>query len=391
MLTSNNEPWNRSIADRLSAIYTSMSFGKKIVMYIYEQADTSTFRYRDYNVMCASRKSDKWYADYFFSNSEEKTILETLKVCDIIVIVRVQWTFFIERLIAEAKVKNKIVLFDCDDLVFDLDSLPILMNTLGFYNNSYQPDYIKWFSYVSRIGLTASKCDGFITTNDYLGRIYKDKFNKDYKIIKNSLNNEQIEASEKALISKKRKMMYKDFTIGYFSGSPSHTNDFLQVAPEIARFLDTHENSQLQVVGFMDFPEFMKKYIDNGQIRFQPLVDFIHLQELMALVHVNIVPLVNNKFTNCKSELKFFEGAIVDTITVATPTFAYVKTIEHSVNGFLCNPGEWFDTLDKIYYKKIDCNRLVQSAHEYAINNFYGSKITSELDECYQYFTNNKR
>ena len=35
----------------------------------------------------------------------------------------------------------------------------------------------------------------------------------------------------------------------------------------------------------------------------------------------------NNKFTNCKSELKFFEAAIAETVTVASPTFNYKNAI----------------------------------------------------------------
>ncbi len=59
----------------------------------------------------------------------------------------------------------------------------------------------------------------------------------------------------------------------------------------------------------MEFPEEMQPFIEEGRITFAPFVDFVELQRLIAEVDVNIFPLVQNTFTNCKSQLKFFEAA----------------------------------------------------------------------------------
>ena len=56
-----------------------------------------------------------------------------------------------------------------------------------------------------------------------------------------------------------------------------------------------------------------------------PLQDFVNLQRLIGEVEINIVPLQDNAFTNCKSELKYFEAAIVETVTVATPTYTFSR------------------------------------------------------------------
>ena len=61
----------------------------------------------------------------------------------------------------------------------------------------------------------------------------------------------------------------------------------------------------------------------------------MNLQRLIAEVEINISPLQNNLFTNCKSELKYFEAAIAGTITVATPTYAFSRAIVDGENGFL--------------------------------------------------------
>jgi glycosyltransferase involved in cell wall biosynthesis len=72
-----------------------------------------------------------------------------------------------------------------------------------------------------------------------------------------------------------------------------------------------------------------------------PLQDFLNLQRLIAEVEVNIAPLQDNSFTNCKSELKFFEAAICGTPTLATPTFTFRNSIVDGKTGCLVPSHAW--------------------------------------------------
>ena len=75
--------------------------------------------------------------------------------------------------------------------------------------------------------------------------------------------------------------------------------------------------------------------------------DHVNLQRLIGSVEVNVVPLVENEFTNCKSELKYFEAAMVGTLTVASPSYTYSRSIEDGVTGFLAKPDQWEEKLDR--------------------------------------------
>ena len=46
-------------------------------------------------------------------------------------------------------------------------------------------------------------------------------------------------------------------------------------------------------------------------------------------------------FTNCKSELKYFEAAVVGTVTIASPTFTFARAIDDGKNGFIANSYDW--------------------------------------------------
>ena len=377
-------PWEKSFGSRVKAFYNIKRQNKKAALLLYQAADTSTFRYRCYNVVQALEDSKEWGAMYFFEK-EYAQVEELLDKADILVLTRVKWTLGLDWLVSKAKAKGIPVLFDVDDRVFDLNWLKTLTNTLAVdLDNETAYDF--WFAYIGRIQQAAALAEGFITTNDYLAKALSDKFGKPSQIIQNSLNREQLDVSQWLCEKKASAVQDGHFTIGYFSGTPSHINDFLEVYKELLSLLKKCPNIRLSVVGFMEFPPEMQPFISKGQITFTPLVDFVELQRLIASVDVNIVPLVNNTFTNCKSELKFFEAAVVDTVTVATPIHSYAAAIKDGQNGFLCEPGQWYSVLENLYLKKFDTKEICRCAREDTIQTYCGEMFLKRIENSYNFF-----
>jgi glycosyltransferase involved in cell wall biosynthesis len=62
-------------------------------------------------------------------------------------------------------------------------------------------------------------------------------------------------------------------------------------------------------------------------------------------VELNLVPLQDNAFTNCKSNLKYFEAGVTGTVTVASTTIPYCDAIEDGSNAFLARTQAWEETL----------------------------------------------
>lgn len=384
--TLNREPWIIPLADRCNEFLQAYKQNKKIALMLYEKADTSTFRYRCYNLYQWTKKSDDWQCIYFFLD-EAQTILEYLPKCTLFVIVRARWEHIVDQLIYRAKSLNKKVIFDVDDLIFDINYFNLVTNTLNVHFGS-ERDYEFWFACITRIGFTASKADGFTCTNAFLGERLQTLYGKPFQVIPNSLNEEQITVSEYYSKAKKAESRKYPFSIGYFSGTPSHINDFKVVYKELAQLLHDYPEMRLDVVGFMNFPAELNTYIQAGRITFQPLVDFIELQRLMAQVDVNVVPLVNNTFTNCKSELKFFEGAIVDTITLATPIYTYKNAILSGENGYLCKEGDWYSAIESIFKDLTLASKIAKKAHRDAIMNYSGDNFVHKIVTSYEHLIN---
>lgn len=383
-LPANREPWNIPLSERCGAVNLAVSQGKKVTAMLYHHADTSTFRYRCYNVYQITKKSEEWQCVYFFMD-ELDALQKVLPQCSILILARLQWEHSIDRIIAAAHSYGIPVLFDVDDLVWNTQCLRLVTNTLNVHFGG-EVDYNFWFSYISRMEFTASLADGFITTNDFLGSKLSEKFKKPYQVIQNALNEEQLLISKECAVQKAKQKYQKPFTIGYFSGTPSHINDFKMIYREIMQLLEDYPDMVLQVVGFMEFPEVMQPLIQKGKIKFTPLVDFMELQRLIAQVDVNIVPLVHNTFTNCKSELKFFEASIVDTVTVATPIYTYAHSIEDGKTGFLCRPGHWYDRIAYLYEHPEESQKMAKAAKEYCLNRYTGDFFLRQIQDAYNFF-----
>ncbi|MPM34189.1 hypothetical protein SDC9_80771 [bioreactor metagenome] len=383
-------PWEKSFTYRLRKLGYGRKTGRKNVVYIYERPDTSTFRYRVYNVCKSLETSEVWNGTYFYGCSELDDIYPFTNLIDLVVIVRHRWTFELEKAILNFKNRNIKIVFDTDDLIFSIKYLPLLINTLAIQVKSGEEalrwdldtGYENYCSIVSRIYLTALRAEAFITTNEYLGSKITELFNKPFNIIPNYLNNQQEKLSEKYYLEKSSSESVKPFVIGYFSGSPSHKNDFLSIAAELKKLLDDFPNIILRIVGFIELPLEMSELRNIGRIQTLPLQNFLELQKSIAEADVNIVPLIENEFTNCKSELKFFEASIVGTVTCAAPTFIFKNVIKNGENGYLCSQGEWYDTIKQLYTKGIP-KEVCINAYKFRSEKYGSDKQTRLIEDVF--------
>ncbi|QTN98408.1 glycosyltransferase [Brucella sp. 458] len=337
-----SDPWSASYDDRLSML----AGRKRRIAYFYEHPDASTFRYRVLNpVLTLKANQDIDTSAAWFDLRDIKQDMDFLNYADVLIICRARYSAAVSGLIERARSKSIPVLFDCDDLVFDPDRLHLLVDSLN-QDQSNNELWDSWFAYVGRISATLRLCDGIITTNQYLAERALEFLPKlRTAIMPNYLNPLQQEYSKKLFKEKSDSNWCRNekIHIGYFSGSPTHIRDFGIALPAIQRLMDSDPRVTLRVVGFGAFNDEFARF--GSRVEYFPLQDFISLQRVIAEVEINIAPLQENQFTNCKSELKFFEAAICGTLTLASPTFAFKNSIQHGITGFLVPSYGWDDAL----------------------------------------------
>jgi glycosyltransferase involved in cell wall biosynthesis len=232
------------------------------------------------------------------------------------------------------------VIFDCDDLVFDIDYVHLILDTLD-QDTKTSANWDGWYAYCGRLEAVARLCDAGITTNAFLAERMREVVGGPVHVVPNFLNRHQQEVSDLLLGAKRSRGFAGDGTvgIGYFSGSPTHNRDFAIAAPALARLLESDPDVRVRVVGFMDTTGPLGAHANR--VEMVPLHDWVNLQRLIAEMEINIAPLQDNVFTNCKSELKFFEAAAVGTWTVATPTSTFRQAIASPEVGRLTGAEGW--------------------------------------------------
>ena len=237
-----------------------------------------------------------------------------------------------------AKSRGCVVIFDVDDFVFDVDYVQLVVRTL---DQEHPNVWDFWFTYIGRVGATLRSCVRVIVTNEYLAARPREMGPRDVRIIPNFLNSAQLEISRRILQAKRASGFARDHRVhlGYFSGTPSHNRDFEIISEVLHRLLTEDYRLRLRVVGFLDLKGRLGQHRDR--IECQPLCDFLNLQRLLGSTEINLVPLQDNTFTQCKSELKYFEAGIVGTVTIASPTHTLRSAIRDGVNGHLANEHEW--------------------------------------------------
>jgi len=354
---------------------------KKNIIYIKDVFDNSTFRYRTYNVMESMKDSDKYYVTCFLIN-ELYSIYDVLDKVNLVILQRAKWSFELESFIRVLRKKNIKIIYDMDDLIYHTKYVPKYLNSIGDYRE-FSID--AFFALAKRYEMIASISDGFIVTTNGLKKHIQTDFEKPVWILENFLNLEQESISKKIVSEKKN--TYKDdkYIIGYFSGSNSHQRDLEIVESAIIRLMKEYDNIYLKVVGYMTLSSQLEHFKKRGRIIFDKFVPYQELQYKIGSVDVNIIPLQRHEFNECKSELKYFEASIVDTVSVAVNNEVYSSIIKDGVDGFLCNEMDWYEKLKYVYLHPKEMEQIRKNAknkcYEKYGNRNMEKKITAIYDE----------
>lgn len=163
-------------------------------------------------------------------------------------------------------------------------------------------------------------------------------------------------------------------TVGYYSGTLTHQADLKTCSLGIARYLSAFPTARFRLVGKVDLAEFPElQDLDNlDRVDLMPYADMI---ADLAQCDVVIAPLqVGDPFCESKSELKWFDAALVHVPVIASPTGVFREVIEHGVTGLLANTAtEWFEALQRLTLEPSLRERMADAAHA-AVQKLYSSQ-----------------
>jgi glycosyltransferase involved in cell wall biosynthesis len=289
-----------------------------------------------------------------------------LKSYECFLLHRVRHTVAVEKLISRAERANKPVIFDTDDLVFDEQKISYIRamewrspQEIAFFRQNIRRQY-----------QTLSLCRFAIVTNESLCKAVQEMFPQIQCFVNpNTLSGRQLAQAEEALQIHRSVESEGTIQIAYFSGTRTHHWDFAQCAGALARVMKTYPNVRLMLVGDLDVEMEFARFGERVEhISPQPWTE---LPRLYRRVDINLAPLeLNNPFTECKSNLKYFEAGIMGIPTVASDIAAFRRSITHGDNGYLCRTEEdWFRCLSRLATDSSFRKKMGSRARIHVLNN----------------------
>jgi len=234
-----------------------------------------------------------------------------------------------ERVMAEARTLKKPVVFDIDDLLFELpENHPD--RQVHFYADALLP-----------MLLAVMEADLVTVATDPL-REYFQPFNPNIRVVPNYLDDRLWRFRPPAAESRED----GGITIGYMGG-PSHRPDLEMVLPALLRIMERYPQRISFKFWGVDSPAEIAPF---SRVAWSPpescrYADFAAYFQTQA-ADIMIAPLVDNLFNGCKSPIKFFEYGAVGCPGVYSRVTPYSGVIEDGRDGLLASSmDEWENAL----------------------------------------------
>lgn len=252
--------------------------------------------------------------------------------------------------------------------IVDLDDSPFLNKEhylYNIYNNKKTTD---------KIIEVVKNADAVIVTTDTLADVIL-PYNKNIFVISNAIpvDDEQFKRSGSS---------NSKFSRFIYAGGASHYNDVKLISGVVNK-----TNIDFTLAGFSDKNEEIIKtraLLSNNinLINNKPFNEYMSVYDYMD---VSLVPLVNNSFNICKSNLKVLEAGIKGLSVICSKTLPYYNDIDKNIIDFAENKNDWI-RLIKQYDNKSYANYRGQLLFEHIKQNYNLENINQKRIELLEQF-----
>jgi glycosyltransferase involved in cell wall biosynthesis len=168
-------------------------------------------------------------------------------------------------------------------------------------------------------------------------------------------------------------------TIAYISGSRAHEADFREVESALYAAMKRHRSLRLLVIGHLNIPEALRTFADR--IECQQFSSYDQCLTKLARADINIVPLLNDPFNNCKSAIRYLDAASVSVPTIASAVGDFVNVISDETNGLLARDrDEWDAHLDFLVQSKTGREAMGKAACAMVLRGYTTHSVGMDLN-----------
>lgn len=305
------------------------------VLLIVEESIPHCFRYRvqqKIEQLEIAGYSAKWVSWTDFVRARQE-----IHFSHAVIFYRVPAYDIVVRTIEYARALNKVVFYDVDDLIFDREMMEEKIRS--FRKGLSEKECSDLLTGAERYRRAISMCPYTIGSTPALCEQLA-RFSRKSYLHRNALDSSILEYVTDRFSKIKRDCI----TIFYGSGTKTHDADFEVAVPSLIRILETFPKVRLTIVGFLNSPKEFDAYLDQID-----RLDFLRSEsywEVLGRSDINIAPLEAGIFSDCKSEIKWLEAAILKVPSVVSDTRTYREVVRDGENGYIASSAqEWYEKL----------------------------------------------
>ncbi len=298
----------------------------------------------------------------------------TLAEAKLVVLWRVPWSTHVQGIFDACEEIGARVLFDVDDLVFRPELARVELIDGIRSTGTTESSIASFFAMINR---ALDMCELTTCTTEELAQQVR-AIGRSATVLPNGFD-DLTHAASRLAARKWRRLGDGLIRIGYASGSRTHQRDFALVADAVARVLRARPATRLTVFrdprsneGVVLLHEFSELADLQEQIEWRDMVPLAELPKEMARFDVNLAPIeTSNVFCEAKSELKYFEAALVDVVTIASPTGPMRRAMRDGETGFLVDTSDaWHDRMLALVDDPALRHRIARNAYHDALWRF---------------------
>ncbi len=258
----------------------------------------------------------------------------------LLVLYRVPWSAWIAHLVTRAHARGRTVVFAIDDLIVD----PEIRDAPPTRQLS-PAERSLWNDGVARYRRTLLAADAALVTSAPLLAVARAAGKPAY-LHRAGLARRELRLGASA--KHERTDGRTSVRLGYFSGTPTHDDDFATIARVLTAIMRRNPDVELVIGGALVVDAPLADLAPH--ITRLPLVPWPALPALVADTDVALAPLEwQHPFVAAKGAIKYLEAAAVGVPTIASPTDAFRHAIQSGANGLLAaDDGEWRHALEAL-------------------------------------------
>lgn len=284
--------------------------------------------------------------------------------------------------IARAQDNGCVVVYDVDDLVFEpAIAIPQFVDGLKQLSPDQLPGYRRGIEFAARLVKAVDACT--LPTAFLVDRVAA--LGATAILLPSGISTTILSWFDNARAHAPRPSDGK-LRIGYASGTKTHQRDFAVVKDALLHVLITRDDVLLTVIGALDLSDYPEFAAVEAKIERRDLVPHEQLPAEIMRLDVNIAPLEQgNPFCESKSELKYFDAAVLEVPTIATPISGYAAAITSGVTGFLAEgTDEWVRCLEALLDDPWLRKRMGKQARGSALLRFGPGAVRENTKRTYQ-------